>query len=438
MILNDLASNQKLLIQNKRQLCNKRTKDALDILDAGLKSALPDSSLAGVIKKNSLLVGTKSYSLSDYDKVYVVAVGKSADSMAKLIHSQTKLDGGIVVIPHGYKPVFGNGQFRVCRSGHPVPDRSSVLAAKSILDLLKNVKKNDFVIFLISGGASALVCLPEGVTLAQKQQATKTLLKCGASIDEINCIRKHLSAIKGGKLVQSLPCRAVSLAMSDVVGNGLTSIASGLTYCDDSTFSDCVRIVSKYRLNGKLPPAVMRRLTLGARGKITETPKKPTIPNFVIATNKDCVNVMAKTATRLGYKTKTLDPISGDVRNAAKRISQSFLDGKKTCLVFGGEPTVRVVGSGKGGRNQELVLHVLNNLKESQSVVVASVGTDGIDGNTKYAGAIFDLPVDKNEITNYLAENNSNAFFKKHKRLILTGPTHANLMDVGLILKQKL
>ena len=423
------------LIQNKRQLCNKKTQNALEILDAGLHSALPENLFAGLIKENKLLIGNKSYHLSKYRKIYVVAVGKAADSMAKLIHSKTKLDGGIIVIPNNYKPVLHNKRFRIHRSGHPIPNTASTAAAKSILKLLKNVEKNDFVIFLISGGASALVCMPEGITLAQKQQTTKLLLKCGASIDEINSVRKHLSAIKGGKLVQNLTCHAISLVMSDVVGNDLTSVASGLTYFDDSTFSDCIRIVRKYDLGGKIPSSVLKRLNLGAMGKIPETPKKPVIPNFIVATNKDCVDVMAKKATRLGYKTKTLDPISGDVKNAAKRILQNFSNAEKSCLVFGGEPTVKVVGDGKGGRNQELVLRVLQNLERNSSVVVASVGTDGIDGNTKYAGAISDFIADADEIKHYLAENNSGAFFKKHKRLILTGPTHTNLMDVGLILK---
>ncbi|TBR11326.1 MAG: DUF4147 domain-containing protein [Candidatus Nitrosotenuis sp.] len=426
---------QSWLIQNKRQLRNKKTQNALEILDAGLQAALPENILAGLIRKNKLLVGNKPYSLSKYEKIYLVAVGKAADSMAKLVHSKIKSSGGIIVIPQNYKPVFRNGLFKVHRSGHPIPNKSSIAAAKSILKLLKNVEKNDFVIFLISGGASALACLPEGITLAQKQQTTKLLLKCGASIGEINSIRKHLSAIKGGNLVQNLVCPAVSLVMSDVVGNDLSSIASGLTYFDDSSFSDCMGIVRKYRLERKIPSAVLRRLTLGAMGKIAETPKKPAIQNFVIATNKDCLDVMARKAARLGYKTKTLDPISGDVKNAAKRILQNFSNAKKSCLVFGGEPTVKVVGNGKGGRNQELVLHMLQNLQKNSSAVIASVGTDGIDGNTKYAGAISDFTASKNEIKNYLLKNNSSGFFKKHHRLILTGPTHTNLMDVGLILK---
>ncbi|WKT57748.1 DUF4147 domain-containing protein [Candidatus Nitrosotenuis chungbukensis] len=422
------------MIQNKQAIYGKKTQNALGILEAGLQSALPENLLTGMITKNKLRIGNRSYNLSKYDKIYVVAVGKAADSMAKLVHSKINLERGIIVVPQNHKPVFCNKKFKICRAGHPIPNKSSVVAAKSVLALLKNAKKGDLVIFLISGGASALLCLPDGISLAQKQQMTKLLLRCGASIGEINSIRKHLSMIKGGKLVQNLPCPAVSLVMSDVVGNNLASIASGLTYFDDSTFSDCMRVIKKYGLEGKTPPSVLRRIRLGMTGEIDETPKKPAIPNFIVATNKNCVDAMAKKAASLGYRTKTLTPISGDVKSVAKRILKIFSNAKKSCLVFGGEPTVKVTGSGRGGRNQELVLRILKDLKDP-SVVVASVGTDGIDGNTKYAGAIFDFIPDRNEIQNYLDNNNSNAFFKKHNRLILTGPTHTNLMDVGLIMR---
>ncbi len=422
------------MIQNKRHLYNKKTQNALDILDAGLQSALPENLLAGIITKNKLCVGGKSYSMSKYDKIYVVAVGKAADSMAKLVHSKIKLERGIIVIPQNYAPLFRDKKFKIHRAGHPIPNKSSVVAARSILHLLKNTKKDDLVIFLVSGGASALICMPEGITLAQKQQVTKLLLKSGAPIGEINSIRKHLSSIKGGKLVQNLPCSAVSLVMSDVVGDDLASIASGLTFFDDSTFSDCMRIIRKYGLERKVPTSVLKRFRLGVMGKISETPKKPTIPNFIVATNKNCVDVMAKKASSLGYKTKTLTPISDDVKITTQKIFSVFSSTKKSCLVFGGEPTVKVTGRGKGGRNQELVMWMLKNLKDS-STVIASVGTDGIDGNTKYAGAISDFIPDCDEIKKYLSNNNSNAFFKKHNRLILTGPTHTNLMDIGLILK---
>ena len=433
MILNDLMPTQRCLIQNRRQIYNTKTQNALDIIDTGLQSALPQNLLAGMIAKNKLRVGNKVYSMSKYGKIYVVAVGKAADSMAKLVDSKIKLERGIIVIPQNYNPVFRNKKFQIHRAGHPIPNKSSVVAAKSILSLLKNAEKDDFVIFLISGGASALVCMPEGITLAQKQQITKLLLKCGATIDEINSVRKHLSSIKGGKLVQNLPCSAISLVMSDVAGDNLASIASGLTHFDDSTFSDCMKIIRKYGLERKAS-SVLRRLRFGVRGEINETPKKSAIPNFIVATNKDCVSVMAKKAASLGYTTKTLTPISGDVKTAAKKILQSFSNAKNSCLVFGGEPTVKVTGSGRGGRNQELVLWILKNLKDPD-VIVVSIGTDGIDGNTKYAGAISDFIPDCDEIDSYLSDNNSNAFFKKHHRLILTGPTHTNLMDVGLIMR---
>lgn len=423
------------LIKNKRQLYNIKTQNALEILDAGLHAALPENLLADMVKKDKLIIGNKSYSLSKYRKIYVIAVGKAADSMAQLVYSKIKLDGGIIIIPRNYKPMFCNKKFKIHRAGHPIPNKQSVLAAKSILELIKNTEKNDLIIFLISGGASALTCLPEGITLTQKQQLTKLLLKCGSKIDEINTIRKHLSSIKGGKVVQNLPCSAISLVMSDVVGNNLASIASGLTYFDNSTFSDCVRIIRKYHLERKIPSSILKRFGLGVRGKIAETPKTSVIPNFIVATNKDCIDAMAKKAASLGYKTKTLTSISGDVKNEAKRILQNFSNTQKSCLVFGGETTVKVTGSGKGGRNQELVLRVMQNLKKNSSVIVASVGTDGIDGNTRHAGAISDFTANKNEIKNYLRENNSHAFFKKHNRLILTGPTHTNLMDIGLILK---
>ena len=363
----------------------------------------------------------------------MVSVGKAADSMAKYIDSKIKLEKGIIVIPQNYVPVFHNKKFKIYRAGHPIPNKSSVIAAKSILNLVQNAGKDDFIIFLVSGGASALVCLPNGISLIQKQRITQLLLQSGATIDEINCIRKHLSLIKGGKLVQNLPCMAISLIMSDVVGDDLSSIASGLTYCDDSTFSECLKIIQKYGLTRKIPGLVLKQLQLGALGEIPETPKKPVIPNFIVATNKDCIFAMEKKASSFGYKTKTLFPIVGDVKDAAKIILKNVDNTTKSCLVFGGEPTVRVIGSGKGGRNQELVLQLIQILQND--FIVASIGTDGIDGNTKHAGAISGFTSNKNDAKKYLKENNSNAFFKKYGGLVMTGPTHTNLMDIGLVLK---
>jgi hydroxypyruvate reductase len=420
-----------MLIQNKSKLCNEKTKHALDILESGLQAARPELFLAKFVKQK-YLVTPKKINLSKFDRIYIVSVGKAADTMAKFVHTKINSDGGIVVIPNTHKPVFSNKKFKTIRSSHPIPNSTSTTAAKSIINLLEDTKKDDLVIFLVSGGTSPLVCMPDGITLKQKQQLTQSLLRSGATICEVNALRKHLSLVKGGRILEHLNCQAISFVMSDVMGDDLSSIASGLTYCDKTTFQDCLEILKKYRLSSKIPKAILNRLELGAKGKIPETPKKPKIQNIVIASNKDCINKMVKKAEALGYKTKVLHQLSGDVQLAARKILQNFQNKPRTCLIFGGEPTVRVSGSGKGGRNQELVLHVSE--KAKPDLVITSVGTDGIDGNTRHAGAIF-CSGNKAEANRYLKNNDSNSFFKKYGGLIMTGPTHTNLLDIGLVLK---
>ncbi|MGQ0771804.1 MAG: glycerate kinase type-2 family protein [Nitrososphaerota archaeon] len=418
------------MIKNKHQIYNEKTKDALDILETGLCAATPESFLVRFVKRNQLLV--PKINLSKFGKIYIVSVGKAADAMAKFVHSTINSDGGIVVIPQTHTPVFSNKKFRIIRASHPIPNNSSIVAAKSIIYLLKSTKKEDLVIFLVSGGTSPLVCLPDGITLKQKQQLTQLLLKSGASIQEINALRKHLSLVKGGKLLENLNCQAVSYVMSDVLGDDLSSIASGLTYYDKTTFQDCLKIIRKYNLSSHIPKQIMGHLGLGALGKIPETPKTPKIQNIVIASNKDCISAMAKKAKKLGYATKTLHSLSGDVSLAAKKVLRNFPGKSNSCLIFGGETTVKVKGAGRGGRNQELVLQIL---KRAAECVIVSIGTDGVDGNTKHAGAISYFAVKKTEIDRYLKNNDSNSFFKKHGGLVMTGPTHTNLLDIGLILK---
>ncbi len=420
------------LIQNRRNIQNKKTRDALACLESGLESARPETFLTKFIKNDKLL-GPKTILLSQYNKIYIVSVGKAAYTMAKFVHVKINSNGGIVIIPQTHTPIFFDKKFKTIKASHPIPNNKSIVAAKSIIRLLKNTKKDDFVIFLISGGTSSLVCLPYGVTLREKQQLTQNLLKCGASIKEINALRKHLSLIKGGNLLKYLNCRAVSYVMSDVVGDDLSSIASGLTYCDKTTFLDCLKIIKKHRLEDQLPKRALLHLKLGARGKIPETPKTPKIQNILVASNKDSINAMAKKARKLGYRTNTLHPLSGDVRSAATKILQNFTNKPKSCLVFGGETTLKVTGNGKGGRNQELVLQILKRSKSD--VVIASIGTDGIDGNTKHAGAIFYSTAKQAEIDRYLNNNDSNSFFKKYGGLVMTGATHTNLLDIGLILR---
>lgn len=421
------------MIKNKKQFYNAKTKDAIQILEAGLDAARPNRYFSQIITQGKLHANKKSYIVTKYRKIHLVAVGKAADAMATVVNTKLKVDSGIVVIPQNYASVSFQKNFKIFRAGHPLPNETSVKAAKSIIKLLKATKKGDLVIFLVSGGASALVCLPLGVTLKQKCLLTNLLLKSGASIDEINAVRKHVSQIKGGRILEYLNCAGVSYVLSDVVNDDLSSIASGLTYYDKTTYSDCLKIIKKYHLEKELPSKVLTYFKLGAKGKIPETPKKSKIPNIVVANNDDCLVAMKKTATRLGYDTTILSPVVGDARLAAKKILYEFSFRPKSCLIFGGETTVKVRGKGRGGRNQELVLQILNNLQ--QDAVVASLGTDGIDGNTNDAGAIFYTIPQKSVMRNYLKNNDSNSFFKRHGGLIKTGPTHTNLLDIGLILK---
>ena len=407
----------------------------MSILDAGLGAANPRQYLEKIVRNDKLVLPGKKIDLKKYDRVLVVAIGKAAYSMAHTLDLLTRIDGGLLVSPSNVKVI--HKKFKMIRAGHPIPNKNSLIAAKKILEFLDKVTFQDLVIFLISGGSSSLVCLPDGITLGQKQATTRLLLKCGASIHEINCVRKHLSKIKGGKMVEHIRSDSVSLVMSDVVGDDLSSIASGMTYYDNTTFADAKKILRKYHLEKLVPKNVMYHIDLGVYGKIKETPKKEKIKNYIIATNKDCLDAMKLRARSLGYSTKTLDSISGDVKDLGSKISKTFSGNKKSCVIFGGESTVVVTGKGKGGRNQELVLYCASSLsKKNDDILIGSVGTDGIDGTTNCAGAIWQSGQKTDKIKQYLDCNNSYNFFKKYGGLVFTGPTGINLMDVGVILRK--
>ena len=428
-----------MIIKNFNELAtNQKKKTALAIMEAGLLAAMPDVALEKTVRKNKLVIGKNTIHLAKYERIFVIGIGKAADLMANAVNSLANVDGGIIVIQHGMRSVLKNKKYKILHASHPVPNKQSIQAAKKIINFLKKRKQTDLIIFLISGGSSSLVSLPDGITPEDKKTITMLLLKSGATIHEINCIRKHLSKIKGGRILEHLVCDAVSLVMSDVVGDDLSSIGSGLTYCDNTTFGDAKKVLQKYNLKKIVPASVIKRIDLGINKKIPETPKHPTIKNYIIATNKNCLNKMAKRAKSFGLKTKLVYPISGDVRQAAKKLVKVMPKEPKSCLIFGGETTVKVTGRGKGGRNQELVLYLLNEIQKTrQNITVASMGTDGKDGNTDAAGAIItNTEFMPKETQSFLQNNDSYNFFKKHSGLIFTGPTHTNLMDVGIILRR--
>jgi len=244
-----------------------------------------------------------------------------------------------------------------------------------------------------------------------------------------------LSKIKGGKLVEHLKCNAISLVMSDVEDDDLSSIASGTTFMDNTTFVDALDIIKKYKLKNKIPLEAFHVLKDGVNDQIPETPKKEKIKNFVIANNDDCLNAMEVKAKELGYKVKKIQ-VFGDIKEAVQVIVKNIPREQKNCLIFGGETTVEVIGKGSGGRNQELVLRILKNTQKANKIVIAATGTDGIDGNTLFAGAITEnIRIEPSIVKEFLKNNDSGRFFQKQKGNIVTGFTHSNLLDIGVVLQ---
>jgi len=371
-------------IQNFKELATSpKKKDTLEILESGLEAAMPENILPKFVTPNEIIVSGKSLRLHKFSNIYTVAFGKAADSMTSAINAIIPIKGGIVVIPKDSRSKIKGKKFQIFNAGHPKPNQTSVKAAKEVIKFLQNRRKDELVIFLVSGGTSALLALPRKITLNDKIHTTDLLLRSGATIQEFNCIRKHLSKIKGGKLVEHLKCNAISLVMSDVEDDDLSSIASGTTFMDNTTFVDALDIIKKYKLKNKIPLEAFHVLKDGVNDQIPETPKKEKIKNFVIANNDDCLNAMEVKAKELGYKVKKIQ-IFGNIKEAVQVIVKNIPEEQKNCLIFGGETTVEVIGKGSGGRNQELVLRVLKNTQKAKKIVIAATGTDGIDGNTLF------------------------------------------------------
>lgn len=422
-----------MIIQNFNELATSdKKKDCLEILEAGLEAANPENIIPKYVTPDEIKIGGKSIKIRKYSNIYSVAFGKAGDSMTRALNAIIPIKSGIVVIPKGSKSRIKGKKFQIFNSRHPKPDQTSVKAAKEVMKFLQNKKSDELVIFLVSGGGSSLLAMPNDITLDDKIYVTNLLLKSGATIQEFNCIRKHLSKIKGGRLVENMKCQGISLVMSDVEGDDLSSIASGTTYMDDTTFADALDIIEKYKLKRKIPSEVLQVLEKGLE-KI-EIPKKSKIENYIIANNSDCLEAMQKTARKIGYNVTILQ-VFGEIKDAVTKILENISENQKACLIFGGETTVRVLGKGMGGRNQEMVLRILKNTQKLKKIVIASMGTDGIDGNSVFAGAITEnIRIDSSITKEFLKNSDSGRFFQKQKGSIVTDFTHTNLMDIGVIL----
>ena len=424
------------MIKNPSKLTlNSDSKAILSILDEGLEISNSSLHLKKYILKNKIQLPSSQIDLKKYNHLFLIAIGKSAGTMAEFISKKIDFKKGIIVVPKDVMPKIKKSVFEIINAGHPLPNQNSFKAGKNLVSFLKQTTKNDFVVFLISGGGSALSIYPNSISLQDKILVNEKLIKSGANINEIACIRKHLSLIKGGRLIQNMNCTGISFLVSDVIGDDLGTISSGITYCDKSSFHDAMKIVKKFSLERKLPKSALSVLKSGLNGKIPETPKKPKIKNFVILNNYASLSYMKEKSKKLGYTTSLIPNMIDSLNRVTNILANAALTSKSCCIVFGGEPTVHVTGKGKGGRNQELVLRLYEKLKHNKhNFTIASIGTDGIDGNTKFAGALFSTEYECDG-KSYLKNNDSSSFFKKYGGLIKTGITQNNVNDIGVILR---
>lgn len=425
------------MIKNPSKLTlNSDSKAILSILDEGLEISNSSLHLKKYILKNKIQLPSSQIDLKKYNHLFLIAIGKSAGTMAEFISKKIDFKKGIIVVPKDVMPKIKKSVFEIINAGHPLPNQNSFKAGKNLVSFLKQTTKNDFVVFLISGGGSALSIYPNSISLQDKILVNEKLIKSGANINEIACIRKHLSLIKGGRLIQNMNCTGISFLVSDVIGDDLGTISSGITYCDKSSFHDAMKIVKKFSLERKLPKSALSVLKSGLNGKIPETPKKPKIKNFVILNNYASLSYMKEKSKKLGYTTSLIPNMIDSLNRVTNILANAALNSKSHCIVFGGEPTVHVTGKGKGGRNQELVLRLYEKLKHNKhNFTIASIGTDGIDGNTKFAGALFSTEYECDGKP-YLKNNDSSSFFKKYGGLIKTGITQNNVNDIGVILRR--
>ena len=410
------------------------------------------------VRRDELEIGTLSFKLSEFRRVLVIGGGKATAGMALEIEKILDgwITGGSVNIPGYTKPWPKSKKINFNAASHPVPGEDGVRGVKNMLRLVGHPSEDDLVICLISGGGSALMPLPSpGLLLSDKQKTTNLLLKSGAKIDEINAVRKHLSDFKGGRLAEKLyPATVLSLIISDVVGDKLQSIASGPTVPDDTTYAGAYTILEEHGLWRKVPSSIRKHIQKGKEGKLPETPKRSSrifkrVHNVLVGTNKESCQAAAEVVENRGYHSMILSTrLHGESREVGKTLAGICIGIREyqlpvappAALIAGGETTVTVHGKGRGGRNQELVLSAALSIRGKPTILVSSIGTDGVDGPTDSAGAVADGNTFERSLRihmdpdSYLRENNSYPFFERLKDLVITGPTGTNVNDIFIAL----
>ena len=413
-------------------------QDALAIFHAALEAAE-----AGHAVRRHFFSPT-----GEFDRVSLIAVGKAACPMAAAVQEIVgeRLNAALIVTKRGH--VTSDLQNTdVIEAGHPIPDTNSVRASEAVRRLVKPLSARDLLIIAISGGASALLSAPaHPVTLADKQRTTDLLLRAGATINELNAVRKHLSTLKGGRLAAlAYPAKVVGLILSDVIGDPLDVIASGPTVPDPTTLEDAGGVLLKYGLWDGVPESVRKRLEFGPETPKADDPVFGNVQNIVVGSNRLALEAAEAKAEALNYKTNILSStLEGEARVVAREHAEILKRAMPpACILSGGETTVTVRGTGKGGRNQEFALAAAQEMDGLQSVAILCAGTDGTDGPTDAAGAFatgdtierarrLDLDAAK-----YLARNDAYSFFDALGDLVKTGPTGTNVMDVNIMLARR-
>jgi glycerate 2-kinase len=413
-------------------------KHALQIFRAALDASDPYAAVLRHLKFDgrTLIAGRRRYRMADFDRVQVIGAGKASASMARAVeHLLGRLiKGGIVNVPEGTASKLR--RIELNPAGHPIPDERGEQGAQRILEIARAAGPRDLLICVISGGASALMPAPSPLlTLAAKQEITRKLLNAGATIHELNTVRKHLSLIKGGHLAAAAsPACVLSLILSDVIGDDLDVIGSGPTVGDSSTVEQAESVLRKFGVSVPM-------------GALLETPKatqaQNLVFNLVVGSNRLAMDAAAAKAKELGYRTLVLSSsVDGETREIARMhaaiVKEILTAGRPVrcpaCLLSGGETTVTVRGKGLGGRNQEFVLAAAIALEGFGPVTIFSAGTDGLDGPTDAAGAMADERTPMLDARQFLDNNDSYHFFEKLDALVKTGPTGTNVMDVRILL----
>lgn len=424
--------------------------DARAIIDAGIDAVRPDNLMTAVFKREDSLLSIQSetYNLASYANIQLFGCGKASLQMAGCVEKILGpwLSEGLMV---ALTDEADSLRSKILESSHPVPTQKSLDAAKTIKDAMERMGSEDFFIFLLSGGTSAMLELPvEGLSLEDLAQTGEVLLASGMAIAQINTVRKHLSQIKGGRLGEKVKANGVVLVISDVIGDRLDTIGSAPLYCDTTTFAEAQEALTRSGALEKLPESVRSVLLRGAQGAIAETPKQPNpkIRHCLIGSNRVALEAAREKAEVLGYRAEVVSALQqGEAKDVAQTRVREIVDDTTAelplCRLYGGETTVTMQQGGRGGRNQEFVLAALQALGDHPGICIASAGTDGIDGNTPAAGAIadaatFHLAKEKGiSIEHYLKHHDSYNFFKITDDLIVTGPTGTNVMDLALLLK---